>query len=307
MSRSNNQYNNRNFPEADLADGFINNKSKNHNDSSNFGSQSSSAPWLSSSAPTGTSNTNDPNQVRREIRDAMAMSPTSPTTPALPDPRRRRSLSKNNRGNNKALDPSTPITPTARRNRLSRNASSRRNDERHNEVFAATLKRQKKKKAEPTGPPVTWWVIASRILTCCLPTFFLVRIGKTDSYVQQAYREKVALCIIIFFMMLIVGFLTFGFQTTVCRPRFPIQFTDVGDKIFIHGQAWKVSGSTPHPLVHGQDVNSLLNASPGTDVSAMFPPLPSTSACSSLNLPTFPSFPCTATNLLSGQTIWPVE
>ena len=38
-----------------------------------------------------------------------------------------------------------------------------------------------------------------------------------DSMIQMAFREKIALCIIIAFAMFFVGFLIFGFNQLVCK------------------------------------------------------------------------------------------
>lgn len=73
------------------------------------------------------------------------------------------------------------------------------------------------KEAQPdSGPELGWWVVTSRVFTCCLPPFFLKHVlRKDDPYVQQAFREKLALCLIIFILMFAVGFLTFGFTRVV--------------------------------------------------------------------------------------------
>ncbi|KAJ3056084.1 hypothetical protein HK097_008212 [Rhizophlyctis rosea] len=90
-----------------------------------------------------------------------------------------------------------------------------------NQTAAATMARRghtlKRLATNPDqGPPVTWWTIVSRILTFFLPTPFLRTCGKTDPYIQQAFREKIALFIIIFFIMACVCFLVFGFNAIVC-------------------------------------------------------------------------------------------
>ncbi|KAL1924926.1 uncharacterized protein VTP21DRAFT_4580 [Calcarisporiella thermophila] len=61
--------------------------------------------------------------------------------------------------------------------------------------------------------PWTWF---SWVATCCFPSFFLRSIGKTDPHMQQAWREKVTLCLIALFFMGILGFLTFGLQRSLC-------------------------------------------------------------------------------------------
>ncbi|KAI8848466.1 hypothetical protein BC829DRAFT_215364 [Chytridium lagenaria] len=61
-----------------------------------------------------------------------------------------------------------------------------------------------------------WWLYTSRILTCCICAPCLVGMGKKDIHVQQAWREKVALCIIIASIMSAVAFLSFGLQASLC-------------------------------------------------------------------------------------------
>jgi chitin synthase len=187
--------------------------------------------------------------------------------------------------------------------------------------FQGSLKRKDKKKskqssqAEEEGPESNIWAVCSRILTCCFPNAVLYRMGKTDPHVQQAYREKVALCLIIFFMMLIVGFLTFGFQTTVCVPTDIVRYTELPSNNFvaIHGQAWSIQGSNPHPVVLGQSIDGLLRRAAGSDLSALFPPSSTSGPCAGIgssgaNGTTAstggPLFTCTA-KTATGQTLWP--
>lgn len=64
-----------------------------------------------------------------------------------------------------------------------------------------------------------WWPLTYRLLTCCFPAWML-RIcgGMPDERVQRAWREKVALCMIIVVLCAALGFLTFGLSLWVCRP-----------------------------------------------------------------------------------------
>jgi hypothetical protein len=67
---------------------------------------------------------------------------------------------------------------------------------------------------EPDGrikePWYAWWPITYSLLTCCFPSWVLSTCGRMkDKRVQKAWREKVALCIIILVMCLSLGFLTF--------------------------------------------------------------------------------------------------
>ncbi|KAJ3062779.1 Chitin synthase, class 3, partial [Quaeritorhiza haematococci] len=77
-------------------------------------------------------------------------------------------------------------------------------------------------KAEPSS----WWIYTARTLTCCVWPFCLHWMGKRDTVVQQAWREKVALCIIILFLMTCMGFLTFGLKALMCPEDRDSPFSD---------------------------------------------------------------------------------
>ncbi|KAI9188436.1 Chitin synthase, class 3 [Blastocladiella emersonii ATCC 22665] len=62
------------------------------------------------------------------------------------------------------------------------------------------------------------WVIFSRIVTFYAFPPMLRMFGMTDPDVQQAWREKMALCTIILLMMFALGFLTFAFNLLLCQP-----------------------------------------------------------------------------------------
>jgi len=61
------------------------------------------------------------------------------------------------------------------------------------------------------------WVTVSRICTCWVLPSCMKWCGMTDKQVIQAWREKVTLCLIIFLMMILMGFFTFGIQPLLCR------------------------------------------------------------------------------------------
>jgi hypothetical protein len=75
-----------------------------------------------------------------------------------------------------------------------------------------TVRSRRKTNANPK-----WWRILIRILTFYLPEAVL-RLIKKDEAIRIAFREKIALCTIIAFLMAITGFLTFGFNQAVCKP-----------------------------------------------------------------------------------------
>ncbi|KAJ3072143.1 Chitin synthase, class 3, partial [Quaeritorhiza haematococci] len=136
-------------------------------------------------------------------------------------------------------------------------------------IFRRSLARKK----TTDTPRVTWWVITSRVMTACFPNFFLATCcGKKDPYVQQAFREKVTLCIIIALIMGVVGFLTFGFTAAVCgKPdiRFKLsEFYQPGRTSFIgiRGKAWSIEGFV-HPIPRPS-----FDTAVGRDLTALFPP-----------------------------------
>ncbi|KAJ3113770.1 hypothetical protein HDU96_002950, partial [Phlyctochytrium bullatum] len=181
------------------------------------------------------------------------------------------------------------VTPTMRR-RLRNNLAAAElvRETRHDSLF-----RSIKRKAKEDGPRVTWWVVMSRILTFYLPNFVIHKLGKRDPYVAQAFREKIALCTISFFLMLIVGFLTFGFQNAVCQFRNNVfQHADLKAQMFvgIRGSAWAVNDGAAHPTAA---IN--LVKYKGGDATNLFRPVKGQSSCDVL--PTFPELECYALDL----------
>ncbi|KAI1300371.1 hypothetical protein EDD11_006236 [Mortierella claussenii] len=121
--------------------------------------------------------------------------------------------------------------------------------------------------------PASCWVICSRIMTCWALPPFLRMCGMSDKQVQQAWREKVTLCLIIMFIGGIVAFLTIGFSFLLCpsSERQGAQtFVRYGDSQFqglygINGQIYNFTvQGTKNPeglflddLAPGQDVSNL--------------------------------------------------
>ncbi|KAG0228625.1 Chitin synthase, class 3 [Actinomortierella wolfii] len=65
---------------------------------------------------------------------------------------------------------------------------------------------------------LTPWVIFSRVMTCCLPTSLLRCCNSKlrNAHVVQAWREKVTLCMLIFFICCLLAYLIFGVKATMC-------------------------------------------------------------------------------------------
>ncbi|KAJ3401810.1 hypothetical protein HDU80_005694 [Chytriomyces hyalinus] len=159
------------------------------------------------------------------------------------------------------------------------------------------------------------WVYVSWVLTCCFPSFFISAcLGKKDKLVQQAFREKVALCMIIGAMMGIVGFLTFGFQNIACpktasKTQF-IRYRDISSNdntIAVHGTVWAIAAERRHPgisIIPSASLDRVFQSSKGADVGRMFPPPQGTGACASFD-GRYPLFSCSASAIASGNTVWP--
>ncbi|KAJ3191553.1 Chitin synthase, class 3 [Irineochytrium annulatum] len=192
---------------------------------------------------------------------------------------------------------------------------------RHDSLFRS----MGRKKKSMEGPRRTWWVIASWALTFYIPSFLLHRIGKKDPSIQQAFREKLALCTITFFMMLVVAFMTFAMNPVLCGKSNASavrdgwqsssdflrgKFDATKDLVFvINGKAY--TNSTPiHQTLGGfpnsNIVRQAVRALNGSDISLMFQPTPGSSSCT-IALPsyTYPLFPCNAKSYLTGNNAWP--
>ena len=111
---------------------------------------------------------------------------------------------------------------------------------------------RRRKIQEATGTPSLWGTYCHLVTFWC-PNTVLRWIGKKQKEQQRAWREKMGLVSIILFIMLFVGFLTFGFTEAVCPNggplRLRINHVGLGFMIF-HGQAYDLTTSH-HPLARG--------------------------------------------------------
>ncbi|KAG1466782.1 hypothetical protein G6F46_000058 [Rhizopus delemar] len=129
--------------------------------------------------------------------------------------------------------------------------------------------KEKKKKTRPSC-----WVTSTWILTCWTPPFLLKACGIKDKSMQQIWREKVSLVIIIVFLCALVGFLTFGFNATLCGIA-PNRILPTGvkdDHIVISGRAFDLKTFVhPTPVV-GMPISGDLREldAGGKDLSFMF-------------------------------------
>ncbi|ORX86704.1 hypothetical protein K493DRAFT_291158 [Basidiobolus meristosporus CBS 931.73] len=117
------------------------------------------------------------------------------------------------------------------------------------------------------------WMIFSKIATIYAPSPLLVCCGMRTPEIRQAWREKMALCTIIFFLCIVVGFLTFGFQQVLCG------FDNVGrvkqgtmsmSDGSLYGKALRLDGLN-HPAAAGIPTGgSVVPLAGGRDISFMF-------------------------------------
>ncbi|OAQ30060.1 glycosyltransferase family 2 protein [Linnemannia elongata AG-77] len=131
--------------------------------------------------------------------------------------------------------------------------------------------------------PASCWVICSRITTCWALPPLLRMCGMPDKQVQQAWREKVTLCVIILLIGGMVAFLTIGFSFLLC-PKDQRQgaqtFVRYGDTLSqgrfgIYGNIYDFNlPGTKYP--NGFHIEDL---TPGQDVSNLFRRTANTPSC----------------------------
>ena len=118
------------------------------------------------------------------------------------------------------------------------------------------------------------WAIFSRVVTFWAPSFLLSSVGGLkDKAVQQAWREKMALCFIISILCAVIGFATVGLQRVLCPPqsveteRF-ISLGTTSGTLGIHGTMFNISQSKSP--VSSVDFFALSKQLPGQDITTLF-------------------------------------
>ncbi|KAJ3217288.1 hypothetical protein HDU67_008200 [Dinochytrium kinnereticum] len=129
--------------------------------------------------------------------------------------------------------------------------------------------------------PCNSWVWFSRVLTCCFFPPILRFFGMKNPAVQQAWREKVALCMIILFWCFLVGFLTFGLKLTLCPTTYgdSIKFfepsniskTYLDDSVIVSGFAYNYR-SVAKKLIESPFKLELNESWKGRDITKLFRP-----------------------------------
>ncbi|KAL2914952.1 hypothetical protein HK105_205495 [Polyrhizophydium stewartii] len=129
------------------------------------------------------------------------------------------------------------------------------------------------------------WIIFVYASTCCCPGVLLARMGGMhDAAVQRAWREKVALCWISFLFCVILGFITFGLNYTICQRDttsvgrdqvLEYKSTTYPHRFIVHGAVYDMSSYyTTHnalPSLAGTTAATMIAASTGIDISNYFP------------------------------------
>ncbi|CAM6031967.1 unnamed protein product, partial [Sphagnum compactum] len=124
------------------------------------------------------------------------------------------------------------------------------------------------------------WSLLSKFLTFLVPSCCLSKCGKLhESGMQQAWREKASLCMLIFCGCLALAFLQFGLSIFVCRPRtLAYHYSDVRKKtsgkerwFIIRGRIFNLPVKYK-PYVHKKTSYDPYEAFAGGDISPFFRP-----------------------------------
>ncbi|KAL1922994.1 uncharacterized protein VTP21DRAFT_9370 [Calcarisporiella thermophila] len=127
--------------------------------------------------------------------------------------------------------------------------------------------------------PLGIWTLFSWLVTCCVPGFLLrTCCGKKNKLVQQAWREKVALCFIILIFCGLLGFITYGLQPLLCpEKRVSFSYTQPGpagqpvkvwrEDVSVHGELYRFNDMRIFLAHYGIE---LLKDYQGVDLSGLF-------------------------------------
>jgi chitin synthase len=115
------------------------------------------------------------------------------------------------------------------------------------------------------------WVIYAHIVTFWAPDFLLSSLaGLKDKHTRQAWREKIALCFIIFILCGFVGFATVGFQKVLCPQNNTnnhfIRLGAAANTLGIQGVVFNVTSANSPANVDF----STLAQQPGQDITTLF-------------------------------------
>ena len=144
------------------------------------------------------------------------------------------------------------------------------------------------------------WRIFARIITFWAPSFLLRSVGGLkDKGKIQAWREKIALCFIIFVLCLIVGFITVGTQKVLCPETSSLnssRYSTLGSvpgTLSIDGILFNV---TQAKSPSGVNFDQLTQKQPGQDITPYFTRTASEyTACKGLTFRVALDEPCPST------------
>ncbi|PVU89161.1 hypothetical protein BB561_005510 [Smittium simulii] len=188
----------------------------------------------------------------------------------LNDIYKERDVKENAFGNIQDINNNTYKTPLKKNNSIK---SKFRSSNKYSYNYNKTTKIKEEPSKKSRCPSI--WIIYCNIVTFYAPAFILKRIGFSQKDQRTAWREKIGLVSIILLMCGIVGFLTFGLQSVLCKSNIRIQRSLLKNKyIVVRGYAYDVS-QFGHPAsdLTGPDRASIIGAplnAGKTDLTLLF-------------------------------------
>jgi chitin synthase len=152
--------------------------------------------------------------------------------------------------------------------------------------------------AQDVSPAPSPWVIFSWLITFWAPGPILRSVGMKDKQIQQAWREKIALCFLILCLCGAVGFATVGLQSVFCPQQQTAdtsKFLELGavpGTLAVQGFLFNITQSNPTPSVN---FYTLASSFPGQDITYDFTRSASDfPACSGLSYKVATDPPCSS-------------
>ncbi|KAK5940769.1 Chitin synthase, class 3 [Knufia obscura] len=202
-------------------------------------------------------NANDPNYFYRQHAQNMDVLPSTTGNDPIVEDDEHRTISSSSSGLKPALDEvlggrdrtaGAPGKQEPMGRKRTQKGKLQRKDTR---PVLTEAEKQRQKEMEAVKPPSIWNIYCG-IVTFWAPDILLKCFGMPARAQRRAWREKIGLVSIILLIATFVGYLTFGFTSTVCAQpglRLAINDVDSGYMIF-HGTAYNLDGSL-HPAAQG--------------------------------------------------------
>ncbi|KAJ3158445.1 hypothetical protein HDU86_002914 [Geranomyces michiganensis] len=135
---------------------------------------------------------------------------------------------------------------------------------------------------EPAMEAWEAWNLFSRACTCCIPAAFLNCCSIKGKGTQQAWREKVTLCLLFALLSAAVMFFLVGLNPLMCPSSARMEFAPINGRgtLVIQGRIYSLAGAGPKIIAKFPDAQ-------GQDASDFFA-LPPHPACDGLNTNNFP-------------------